>query len=537
MIRKFYHLIIAFIVLITIIFVLLYLTSVNEIRQDGKLANANFATKMILTQMDQYIRDNDFIMIDKLLTDIGKETGYKIALLIDGDFVTASSDNFDEIDSSFASYPVEINDSELTFAINIQTEDIFSWYNLSDILIPYLLLFMLLVAILFIVLRKLFTPFNTIRNVIASLASGESLNYLSLKGKTYQPFADDFNAIAEQLNRYETELSEQIEGFNAIIESIQEPVWIQDSKGIISYSNQSFRELVGYQKVVGLYFWNIIRIPNLYEFVDKLHQNPQNQIKELEAHSKIYICSASQIRLTGEIVFILQDITELRKLAIIKKDFVLNISHELRTPLTAIKGFLETMEEELPAESQTYLEVIKRNTERLIRIVQDLLTLSKLEHSHELELEELDLAKLVSNIISIFDDDIKKKGLKIAVDLEEDIPKISLDRFKIEQVFINLIDNAIKYTEEGEISISITKLDRMIHIVVSDSGIGIAKQHLARIFERFYVVDKSRSRRMSSTGLGLAIVKHIVYLHKGTISVNSEPEEGTKFHIKFPMNL
>lgn len=537
MISKVYRIIIGFLLLITISFVCFYFASVNRIHHNYNKTNARFAAEMIISEIDQYVQENDFVKIDELLTNIGRKTGLQIALFLDQDFLTASSDNFEELNDSFIHFPITHNDRELSLAISITIEDTVGWHTLFDASFAYLLVFILLIITMLLILRKLLAPINDIRDNIKLLATGKKIDRLSLKGKIFQPLLHDFNAIAERLQHYETELSQQIEGFNAIIGSIQEPVWIQDNKGAITYANHSFRKLVGYQKVVGLYFWNVIRIPNLYEIIDELHHNPQQTIKELEAQGKIYICSASQIKLTGEIVFILQDITELRKLAIIKKDFVLNISHELRTPLTAIKGFLETMEEELPSASQTYLEVIKRNTERLIRIVQDLLTLSKLEHSHELELEELDLDQLVNHVFSIFEDDINKQGLKLMIDIDKQIPKIRLDRFKIEQVFINLIDNAIKYTEEGEIKISINEHDRMLHVVVSDSGVGIAKEHLGRIFERFYVVDKSRSRKMSSTGLGLAIVKHIIYLHKGSITVDSNPGEGTKFYIKLPMNL
>jgi two-component system phosphate regulon sensor histidine kinase PhoR len=167
-----------------------------------------------------------------------------------------------------------------------------------------------------------------------------------------------------------------------------------------------------------------------------------------------------------------------------------------------------------------------------------LLFLSKLEErGAKLELEKVNLKNTIENILRIFEHRLKEKELDLKLEIEDSIPLIKADLFQLEQMLINLIDNAIKYTEKGEISISLKSKDKeWVTIEVQDTGIGIPKEHLPRIFERFYVVDKSRSRGLGGTGLGLSIVKHTVLLHNGTIDVESSPGSGTKFSITLPIN-
>jgi two-component system phosphate regulon sensor histidine kinase PhoR len=219
-----------------------------------------------------------------------------------------------------------------------------------------------------------------------------------------------------------------------------------------------------------------------------------------------------------------------------KKDFVVSVTHELRTPLTAIKGFVETMEEEADKEKQNYLRIIKRNTDRLVRIVNDLLSLSEMEEKGVLvEREEVNLKESVENILKIFEHEAKEKKLYLKLHADEKLPLIHADSFRLEQTFINLIENALKYTEKGGVTIVLKTKDKEAVIEVRDTGIGISAEHLPRIFERFYTVDKAHSRRLGGTGLGLSIVKHIVLLHGGTIEVKSDLGLGTTFTVTLPL--
>ena len=182
-----------------------------------------------------------------------------------------------------------------------------------------------------------------------------------------------------------------------------------------------------------------------------------------------------------------------------------------------------------------YLVIIKRHTDRLINIVKDLLTLSELEEKgSEPTREAVDVKTLFDNLAVIFEPRLKEKSLSMRIDIPSSI-QITADQFRLEQLFTNLIDNAIKYTEKGGITISAEQTESACMIRVQDTGIGIPAEHLGRIFERFYVVDKSRSRSVGGTGLGLAIAKHIVGQHNGTISVESSLTSGTTFTIRLPI--
>jgi two-component system phosphate regulon sensor histidine kinase PhoR len=336
------------------------------------------------------------------------------------------------------------------------------------------------------------------------------------------------------LQRYSEKLSKQKEGFNIILETINEAIWIQNSKGFIKTCNQGFLELTEQRSVKDQYFWNVIRENELYEICDEIYKNPQNITQEIKLKNQYFICSASYSTVTEETVFILYDITEIRQLEIIKRDFVLNVSHELRTPLTSLKGYLETLESELTDEQLAYVEVINRNTDRLINIVNDLLTLSRLEHLQNLEIEKININDFLQNIRSIFEYRLKKKKLELIFEIKAKNDNFQADHFKFEQVIINLIDNAIKYTDNGNITVSVFEKEDNLIFEISDTGNGIPAEHIPRLFERFYVVDKSRSRRMGGTGLGLSIVKHIINLHEGAIEVKSVIGEGTTFVISIP---
>jgi len=255
-------------------------------------------------------------------------------------------------------------------------------------------------------------------------------------------------------------------------------------------------------------------------------------------HDRIFLCSATFLKSGEEVVVVFHDITQVKNIEKIKKDFVVNVSHELRTPLTAIKGFVETLEEEVDGKIQHYIDIIKRHTDRLINIVRDLLLLSELEEKGvTLEIEEVNVKNTVERIIPLFEQRLREKNLTLNLKVEGNLPPIKADPFKLEQMFMNLMDNAVKYTEKGGVFISVKKVrEQKVCIEIQDTGIGIPKEHLPRIFERFYVVDKSRSRSFGGTGLGLSIVRHIVLLHNGSIDVESSPGSGTTFSITLPVN-
>ncbi len=346
--------------------------------------------------------------------------------------------------------------------------------------------------------------------------------------------ADTLNYMAEQLSSSFSELSREKEELDAVISSLREGLVVLDKRGVILHCNESFKKIVGTKEAQGLLFWEVFRNPDFTRLLEKSRRERRASAGEVEVADRIYACSVTFLDVGEKTVSVFHDITEIKKLERVKKDFVVNVSHELRTPLTAIKGFVETLEEEVTDEGKRYLDIIQRNTERLINIVSDLLLLSELEEKIELQMEKIDLETLAENVLHIFDHRLKEKGLTITLQAAPGLPGIMGDPFKLEQVFVNLMDNAVKYTENGGITLSLQLTEGKVTVQLSDTGIGIPKQDLPRIFERFYVVDKSRSRKFGGTGLGLSIVKHIVLLHNGTIDVQSSTGVGTTVTVTFP---
>jgi two-component system phosphate regulon sensor histidine kinase PhoR len=234
------------------------------------------------------------------------------------------------------------------------------------------------------------------------------------------------------------------------------------------------------------------------------------------------------------LLLFLNDITEEKRLEAIKRDFVANVSHELRTPLAAIKGYSETLLDGGVDDEQTsreFLRVIDRHATRMSRLIDDLLTLSRLE-SQQMAIvpTPVDLSELLSSTEKSFRKHAGDKGVALSAEIPDALPPVSGDRDRLEQVVVNLLDNAIKYTPEGgSVIVRATSESGAIKVEVIDTGIGIPKADMPRIFERFYRVDKARSRDLGGTGLGLAIVKHILQGHNGTLNVESSPGVGTTF--------
>jgi len=405
----------------------------------------------------------------------------------------------------------------------------------AKILQIVLLVVIFSVLIAFVFSRGFSRPIRNLASAAREVASENFDVRVSLRtNNELQELANSFNYMIEKIKALFADISLKKEELNNIISSLQEGLLVLDEKGKIILCNDSFKKIAENKAPEGKFWWEIVRSAPLDELIEKGSQEKKNLIKEIALGDKIFLTSITFIPSMNEISLIFHNITEVTRLEKIKKDFVLNVSHELRTPLTAIKGFIETLDEEIDAKHKHYLHIIKRNTDRLINIVQDLLILSNLEEKNiQLNIEQVDLKHLIDEVLVLFGPKIKEKGLLLELDLD-DVPQIPVDPFRLEQALINLIDNAIKYTDKGGIKITLKRDSNYIMIGIRDTGIGIPHNDIDRIFERFYVVDKSRSRKLGGTGLGLSIVKHIVLLHNGKIDIESVPGKGTKFTIRFP---
>ncbi|MGQ9535405.1 MAG: sensor histidine kinase [bacterium] len=274
------------------------------------------------------------------------------------------------------------------------------------------------------------------------------------------------------------------------------------------------------------------------QFLDFVQQGINQDNVEIEISEKETIFSIIRFYLpvSQKFVYLFNDITDKRHLKRIKAEFISNLSHELRTPLTAIKGYLETMKDEdiKKEDKDRFFNIVCNNVDRLINIVSDLLVLSDVERpERKLYVEIFDLNKLAEEVITLFIQSAKEKGLYLRF-LPVNIPLYSGDRFMMQQLLINLISNGIRFTEKGGVELAIRYEDKNFIISVSDTGIGISSDEIPKIFERFYTVDRARSRMLGGTGLGLSIVKHIVQLHHGVIDVESTPGKGSKFTIILP---
>jgi len=399
------------------------------------------------------------------------------------------------------------------------------------------LLLMFALVLAYLSSKLLSRPIKDMVGTTKKIASGDfGVRIFAKRKDELGELAAALNEMARKLEDSFASLSTERQELRAILSSTVEGIVVLEEGGRIILANKSFKRMFGLPPSIrGKFYWEILRNPDFKTFVEDISRKGKVEAKEVGFQDKVYLANGVLLE-DGRKVAVFHDITEFKKLERIKADFVANVSHELRTPLTAIKGFVETLEEEATPVQQHFLQIIRRHSDRLINLVNDLLILSKLEDRElKLEIQEVNLKDLVSDVLRMFEGRIKEKNLTAELFAEEDNAVIHGDPFLLEQLFINLIDNAIKYNvENGRIELRLSPIDGHMKIEVSDTGIGIAREHLDRIFERFYVVDKGRSRELGGTGLGLSIVKHIVLAHNGRIDVQSEPGRGTTFTVVLP---
>lgn len=385
--------------------------------------------------------------------------------------------------------------------------------------------------------RSILRPLREIGDASRRIASGDFKAKVFLRNRDeFKELGESFNYMTEQIDFLFSELSQRKEELKGILSSLKEGLLSVGSEDQILLFNESLTKIVQVERLDKKKYWEVIRSPAFDNMIAAVRQSEMEISNEIVINNRIYLASAQFLGQRKEVVVTLHDVTNIKELERIKKDFIVNASHELRTPLTAIKGFVETLQEEAEGDSRNFLNIIQRNTERLINIVNDLLFLSELEEREvKLEFEKINLQELISSCLKLFKTRIKEKKLDTEIIVKNIIPEIQGDAFELEKLFINVIDNAVKYTDEGKICISLEKDGHAVRIEIQDTGIGIPPEHLERIFERFYVVDKSRSRHLGGTGLGLSIVKHIILQHGGKIHVDSARTTGTKVTIQLPL--
>ena len=386
--------------------------------------------------------------------------------------------------------------------------------------------------------RSLTRPMRQLINASRQVAAGDFTARVRVRSSDeWKDLAVSFNAMTAEIKALFDDLKIRKEELDNTMASMQEGLLVLDKAGKITLGNRSARDLIGQEALEGKYFWEVVRMTPFVELIRRVKEEKESRADEVRFGEKSILCRAAFLPAQEGVVVTLHDISEVQNLARIKKDLGLNIAHELRTPLTAIKGYAETLEELADDRTRSYVETIIRHADRLISIMEDLLSLATLEEKGVSTAETVGLREIAENVIRIFGPRAKEKNIALVLEAAPDLPPVKGDPFRLEQLLVNLVDNAVKSTEKGSIRVDLKREPGGVAIEVIDTGIGIPEEEQGRVFERFYVVDKSRSRKGGGTGLGLSIVKHIVLLHGGRIDLKSTPGAGSTFRVFLPSSL
>lgn len=404
-------------------------------------------------------------------------------------------------------------------------------------------------------IRRLMQPINELTQVAEKITSGDYDHKVYVDDRhQLGKLADAFNLMTFTMRKNMWQIEQKNAELESILVSMDLGLAAIDESYKIVFSNQPFSEILGINPgIEGKLFYEVIRNTHMFKVIEQSIEEGEYIEEETTisqgADTIVLKISASPIKsrtsqntLHG-ILIIIEDVTKIRKLELIRQEFVSNVTHELKTPLTSIKGFVHTLKHgamQDPDVAERFLDIIDIEAERLALLIEDILLLSEIESMKiDRQVDTYSVATIVDEVVDILSMKAQKKGLKLEVNVQEDLPNLECNKNRMKQLLINLIDNSIKYTEEGSVHIACTSSRDYQHlnIEITDTGIGIEQEHLERLFERFYRVDKGRSRKQGGTGLGLSIVKHIVELYHGKISVKSQVGHGTTMKVKLPFKL
>ncbi len=452
-------------------------------------------------------------------------------------------------DYFYSAIPIEQDTFSGVLRVAIPFEEI-SNYNISIInSIVRAIVVCVIIAVLaaFFFTELIYRPIEEITEAAEHISNGDYDIKIYTKDDTHiARLATAFNTMSSNLNETIINLTQRKTELEAILGSMAGGVIALNDANEILFYNNSLIKILNLQdkeeELKGNTIYNIIRNVAVYSVVDKV----------IEKNTKIKLEGAGPntnqtISVTGTplvadsddlfgVLLIIEDITQIKKLENVRTDFVSNVTHELKTPLTSIKGFVETLKNGKVADKEVadkFLDIIDIEVERLYRLIEDILLLSEIETKIDREAVLCDVNKIASDVVELLEPKVKD-GVELIFEGQAYIRPFLCNPDRLKELFINLIDNAIKYTEEGSISVICKEEKENLIIIINDTGVGIPNHHLPRLFERFYRVDKGRSRKIGGTGLGLSIVKHIVQLYDGNIDVKSRVNEGTEFRIALP---
>ena len=403
-----------------------------------------------------------------------------------------------------------------------------------DVLMSGLLALVGALALAALFARSVSQPVVELRDVARAIASGDLHRRpaLSAPGEVGD-LATALHRMAEQLATRLDALEADDQLMTAVLESLEEGVIALDERGTVIRINERARSLLGTTMPLPFARELLPRDPALREAIELALTGATTPSAEVTLHERTVAVASRPLRTGGGVVTVL-DLTMLRRLEKIRRDFVANVSHELKTPLTAVSGYAETLlDDGIPQEQRRkFVQTIHDNATRMQRIVDDLLDLSRIESGGwRPVVTQVDVAGMVQDVFTAVQSAASAKGLALVAEVSPDATHVRVDPTAFRQILTNLVENAVRYTREGSVTVRTRRSDDGVWVDVSDTGIGIAAEHLPRIFERFYRVDAGRSRAEGGTGLGLAIVRHLVDAHGGRVEASSVVGRGTTISV------
>lgn len=444
--------------------------------------------------------------------------------------------------NDYMDFAVPVSDGENAYIIYIydnknDTSEL-TWVLFSIVI--QVVLFGLLFAVLlsFLLSKTMTNPIENITKGAARLASGEFDHYIEVHSDDeIGVLTQTFNNMAQTIRHTMQSVEDERNKLNTLFLHMTDGVASFDSAGHVLSMNPAAEQMLGVSFDGELSFSRLL--PGV-EKPEKKEEPPAVDYTHAGRTFQIFFASLSTPDEPEGLMAVIHDVTEQYRLEQVRREFIANVSHELRTPLTSIKSYTETLLDtpELPAELHSkFLNVINNEADRMVRIVKDLLTLSRLDYGRlEINFSRFPVDKLMGGVYDAMLFEARNHNHQLLLELDDPLPVIEGDRERIEQVVVNIVSNSIKYTPNGGmIVMTASNIENGVRITVQDNGIGIPEEDLPRLFERFYRVDKARSRERGGTGLGLAIAREIVKLHGGKIEVESQFGKGTKMTVTLPL--
>ncbi len=557
---------------------------IGEIYLQVKSSDLESRIQLTENQIVSLLVRNEFTKIDSLCKDLGKRSQTRFTVILSDGVVVADSDenpahmdnhlsrpeikqSLEEKTGTSVRYSQTMNSEFIYVAKNItrksqtvcviraavpltflgQTLQVFK----QRFLTAGLLITAVIALVSLLVSRNISKPLESMLRGIGRFSEGELSFRLARSGSF------EMARLTEALNQMAAQLDEKMKAIirgkseqQAVLEGMIESVLALDTERRIININQAAARLfqLDSMEVIGTKIEQIIHHEELHTIIGKIFMGTAPVESEIiisqkeEFHLQVHgsVIRDAQEQVIGAVI-VLNDVTRLRRLEKVRRDFVANVSHEIRTPLTSIKGFAETLLSgaiEEPETARGFVQIISNQSNRLNAIIEDLLILARLEQKDNrifLKFRKYAVKQVIEDAIKLCKPKADAKNILLDFRPENDI-SIKMNPDLIEQALVNLIDNAIKYsTDHSMVSITMQLTGEMVRITVADQGPGIHKKNLPRLFERFYRVDKARSRNLGGTGLGLAIVKHIAQVHQGFVKVESEPGRGSTFFIQIPL--